>query len=176
VDKLAAEFADELERLHVRVAALEKKSDNVKITGQVRFNIQNNKNDGVKGTRTRLRTRLIFTGKINDTWNYVGRLENNEYFHRSGKPEMSNKGEEDCKFTYAYIDGRLGGAKVRAGRTWAFLGDGNIYDDKFDGIFVNYGKKIQNWRLLRQTDRGADLGLEPCNGRSVRHQPWCKSR
>ena len=37
VDKLAAEFADELDALGVRVAALEKKSDNVKITGQVRW-------------------------------------------------------------------------------------------------------------------------------------------
>ena len=37
VDKLAAEFADELDALGVRVAALEKKSDNVKITGQIRY-------------------------------------------------------------------------------------------------------------------------------------------
>ena len=37
VDRLAAEFADELDSLGVRVAALEKKSDNVRITGQVRY-------------------------------------------------------------------------------------------------------------------------------------------
>ena len=36
VDRLAAEFADELDSLGVRVAALEKKSDNVKITGEFR--------------------------------------------------------------------------------------------------------------------------------------------
>ena len=36
VDKLAAEFADELDALGVRVAALEKKSDNVKVTGYFR--------------------------------------------------------------------------------------------------------------------------------------------
>ena len=35
-DKLMAEFADELDNLGVRVAKLEKKADNVKITGQVR--------------------------------------------------------------------------------------------------------------------------------------------
>ena len=35
VDRLAAEFADELDSLGVRVAALEKKSDNVKITGEL---------------------------------------------------------------------------------------------------------------------------------------------
>ena len=36
-DKLMAEFADELDNLGVRVAKLEKKSDNVKITGQARL-------------------------------------------------------------------------------------------------------------------------------------------
>ena len=41
VDKLAAEFADELDKLNVRVAALEKKSDNVKITGQFRYHYAN---------------------------------------------------------------------------------------------------------------------------------------
>ena len=35
-DKLMAEFADELDNLGVRVAKLEKKADNVKITGQFR--------------------------------------------------------------------------------------------------------------------------------------------
>ncbi len=37
LDKLAAEFADELNQLGVRVANLEKKVDNVKFTGTVRY-------------------------------------------------------------------------------------------------------------------------------------------
>src|SRR5574344_953772 len=37
VDRLASEFADELDSLGVRVAKLEKKSDNVKITGEARY-------------------------------------------------------------------------------------------------------------------------------------------
>ena len=36
-DKLAAEFADELDTLGVRVAKLEKGADAVKITGEVRY-------------------------------------------------------------------------------------------------------------------------------------------
>ena len=39
-DKLAAEFADELDTLGVRVAKLEKGADAVKITGEVRQQIQ----------------------------------------------------------------------------------------------------------------------------------------
>ena len=37
VDRLAAEFAGELESLGVRVANLEKKADSVRITGQIRY-------------------------------------------------------------------------------------------------------------------------------------------
>ena len=48
VDKLAAEFADELDNLGVRVAKLEKKADNVKITGQIRAHYEDSDNDGVR--------------------------------------------------------------------------------------------------------------------------------
>ena len=37
IDKLAAEFGDELSSLGVRVAALEKKTDNVKWSGELRY-------------------------------------------------------------------------------------------------------------------------------------------
>ena len=171
IDKLAAEFADELNALGVRVAALEKKSDNVKITGQVRWSYETHSysngklgprvytseanrlakpfpgtvdhRENNRSTKHRLRTRLIFTGKINDNWSYVGRLENNQYFHRTDQPYRNNAGEEETKFNYAYLTGRLGGLNVDAGRTWLWVGDGNIYDDTFDGIRVSYGKKIR---------------------------------
>ena len=79
VDKLAAEFADELDKLNVRVAALEKKSDNVKITGEIRYHYKHQKNTNYGDKRyseTGLRSRLYFTGKVNDNWNYVGRIQN----------------------------------------------------------------------------------------------------
>ena len=80
VDKLAAEFADELDALGVRVAALEKKSDNVKITGQVRYNYTTTRKDLGKGNTSSLRSRLYFNGKVNEAWNYQGMIENRQYF------------------------------------------------------------------------------------------------
>ena len=146
VDKLAAEFADELDALGVRVAALEKKSDNVKITGQVRYSMQNNKQEWTnrerKRSRNRLRTRLWFAGNVNDNWTYRARLENNQFFH-DWIPGRDNAGEETTNLNQAYVAGRLGGVKVTAGRYSEYLGDGNIYDDKFDGIRINYGKKVR---------------------------------
>ena len=68
VDKLAAEFADELDALGVRVAALEKKSDNVKITGEIRYHFakfgKQAKIDNGKREHG-IRSRLYFTLPVN---------------------------------------------------------------------------------------------------------------
>ena len=78
VDKLAAEFADELDKLNVRVAALEKKSDNVKITGQFRYHYAHHKKKGYdeNSHENALRSRIWFTGTVNDGWTYTGMLQN----------------------------------------------------------------------------------------------------
>ena len=64
-DKLMAEFADELDNLGVRVAKLEKKADNVKITGQARFGYKDieSRDYGVKykWNESELRTRLYLS-------------------------------------------------------------------------------------------------------------------
>lgn len=140
VDRLAAEFADELEALGVRVAALEKKSDNVKITGEARFfGAHASAKDGIrkfKGDYSGLRSRIWLTGKVNDNWNYVSMLENMQNFR-------NNVGDEDTKFQRAYLDGRLGGASVQAGRLHQTLAEGNLYDTRMDGLKVAYGDKIK---------------------------------
>lgn len=138
VDKLAAEFADELDNLGVRVANLEKKADNVKISGNIRAHYASYK-DGAKrnkGYGSKLRTRLFVNGQINDDWSYTGRFENIQNFR-------NNTGDEDTKFNWAFVNGKLGGMKVRAGRTWIYLGDGNIYDENIDGVVLSYGKGVK---------------------------------
>ena len=138
VDKLAAEFADELEKLNVRVAALEKKSDNVQITGEVRYHYGHFKYKG-DGWSDRahehgLRSRLYFTGKVNDNWNYVGRIQNQQWFD-------NNVGDEGTEFNIAKLEGRLGGVNVIAGRDDDVFADGYIYDGEHDAIKLSYGDK-----------------------------------
>ena len=136
VDKLAAEFADELDALGVRVAALEKKSDNVKINGQARYNYSSYKNAGKNSYANKLRSRIWFNGAVNDSWTYVGMLENIQDF-------SDNVGNETTNFQRAYLQGRLGGVKVIAGRYHKALHTGDIYGNRIDGVDVSYGKKIR---------------------------------
>ena len=80
VDRLAVEFADELDSLGVRVAALEKKADNVKITGQIRYEYAGRDGDFKKDkgsvAKNRLRTRLFVNGSVNEDWTYTARIQN----------------------------------------------------------------------------------------------------
>lgn len=145
VDRLAAEFADELDALGVRVAALEKKADNMKIAGQIRYSYKSFKKENaktdVKDSNAKLRTRLIFTGKVNDNWNFVNRLENTQTFHGNEKTQ-DYAGEDEVSVNRAFLSGRLGGAKVDAGRAGLYLAEGMIYDNTFDGVSVKYGDKV----------------------------------
>ncbi len=140
VDKLAAEFADELDSLGVRVANLEKKADNVKITGQIRMSYRDNDNDQA-GNSGRLRTRLFLNGQINEDWTYTGRFENNQYYHDSKKDTLS--GEDDIDLNWAFVSGRVGGVKLDAGRQNFKTHTGNVLDAEFDGAKLAYGEKVK---------------------------------
>ncbi|WP_307770538.1 S-layer homology domain-containing protein [uncultured Phascolarctobacterium sp.] len=140
VDKLAAEFADELDNLGVRVAALEKKADNVKITGQIRYEYADRNGDleKTKGSiaKNRLRTRLFVNGAINDDWTYTARLQNDQNLE-------NNTGDEKTSLNQAYVTGRVGGLAVVAGKAGIVLADGNLYDDTAEFVSVSYGKDVK---------------------------------
>ena len=143
VDKLAAEFADELDNLGVRVANLEKKADNVKVTGELRYKYMSMKSDAnkrdngdPKSYENDLRSRIWVTGQVNDDWSYTGMIENTQDFD-------NNSGDENTEFKRAYVEGKLGGMNVTAGRYNAFFANGNIYDDQVDGVEVSYGDKVK---------------------------------
>ncbi len=140
VDKLAAEFADELDSLGVRVANLEKKADNVKITGQIRASYRSNDNGSDSG---RLRTRLFLNGQINEDWTYTGRFENNQYYKDGSGKYKEAAGDDDIDLNWAYVSGRVGGVKLDAGRLNFKPHTGNILDTEFDGAKVAYGDKVK---------------------------------
>ena len=145
VDKLAAEFADELDNLGVRVAALEKKADNVKITGTIKASYASYDGDKLgEGNTTnhqgRLRSDLWVKGDINDDWTYSAMFRNQQFFTN----DKGNSGEENVAFQRAYVNGKLGGLAVQAGRyNKTDITGGNIHDNRMDGVQVSYGKDVK---------------------------------
>ena len=145
VDKLAAEFADELDSLGVRVANLEKKADNVKITGQIRASYRD-VDGGDDNTNGRLRTRIFVNGTVNEDWTYTGRFENNQYY------TDDNADDDNVKLNWAYVTGRVGGVKVEAGRQDFTKAD--VVDMRGDGIKLAYGNdvKVFGWAAKAASD------------------------
>ena len=148
VDKLAAEFADELDSLGVRVANLEKKADNVKITGQIRASYGDSDE---KGNYGKLRTRLFLNGQVNEDWTYTARLQNEQDY-------TDNDGEDtDVKLNWAYVSGRVGGVKMDAGRMNFKPHTGNILDDEFDALKVSYGKEVKLTGYVGKAESTEDI-------------------
>ena len=134
-DKLAAEFADELDNLGVRVANLEKKADNVKITGQIRAHYQ----APDKGAyATKLRTRLFISGKINEDWTYTGRFQNEQNLKND-----TDAADDNTKLNWAYVSGKIGGVKADLGRQSIKLHAGTVVDQDMDAVKVAYGKDVK---------------------------------
>ena len=154
VDKLAAEFADELDNLGVRVANLEKKADNVKITGEIRAHYEDYK-DTANKDNSKLRSRIWIKGQVNDDWSYTAMLQNEQTFVKDGNSD--NKGDEDTKFQRAFVNGRLGGLAVEAGRNNAAIFGGEILSHRADRVKATYGKDVKlaaEFGKLSSTDKG----------------------
>lgn len=148
VDRLAAEFSDELNTLGMRITVLEKKSDNIKITGEIRAHYQSYRKPELATPAynyTRycrdsgeLRSRIWITGQINKDWNYTGMLENIQNL-------SNNAGDEKTDFQRAFVTGKIGGVNIEAGRNNTILGggEGNIFNNRTDSVKINFGKDIK---------------------------------
>ncbi len=142
VDRLAAEFADELDTLGVRVANLEKRTDNVKIAGQIRTSYADYSRGAGrlakkvfgKTSSAVMRSRLFISGEINDNWTYTGTLQNIQNY-------SNDTGDEKTEFQRAYVEGKYGNVKFTLGRYHSFVADGNLYDHRIDGAKVTVGRE-----------------------------------
>ena len=135
VDKLAAEFAEELDNLGVRVADLEKKSDNVKWGGELRYRYYDTDRDSKAGDETHNKVLFRLEPKAyigNSGWTANARLDY--------EMNLSTDGNNDgVVVDRAYVEGPLFGATVTAGRTPVFTAQGLLFDDRISGGTVAFG-------------------------------------
>ena len=133
-DKLVSEFADELDNLGVRVAKLEKNADAVKITGNIRTHYAHTTGDFGKKSVTKTRSRLFFTGEVNDNWHYVGMLQNEQQWNNKGD---NDSGDNDTDFQRVYLTGNIGVVNMNLGRYNGTYAEGNVYDTRVDAVNAN---------------------------------------
>ena len=175
VDKLAAEFADELDSLGVCVANLEQRTDNVKITGQIRYEY-GSRDGGLKAkngkighvAQNRLRSRIYVNGNVNDAWTYTARFENNQILSDIDGKTKGSAAEDDVTLNQAYVAGRLGGAQIIAGKADMYLANGFLYDDTAEFIRASYGKDVKISAYAgKPVTTQSDYGYEKMYGAEV---------
>ena len=135
VDKLAAEFAEELDNLGVRVADLEKKSDNVKWGGELRYRYYDINRDSSLGdeTHNKVLFRLEPKAYIGDSgWTANARLD----YEMNLSSDENNDGVLVAR---AWVEGPLFGTTVQAGRVPVFTAQGLMFDDRISGGTIAFG-------------------------------------
>ena len=137
LNRLADEFSNELNTLGVRVAKLEDRVGNVKVTGDARIRYQGSEDKGVYKTNSKSltdgRARVQFNGKVNDKTEAVVRVKGNYEFGDSTKGA-------DATIDRAYVDHKFGNSvSAKGGRFQQTIGGGLMYDDTFDGAQLNVG-------------------------------------
>ena len=170
LDRLKAEFADELEALGVRVSELEKHADVVKWTGELRYRYWNDrekvKHDGkIKRTSNQLQLRLFPTATVNDHWKIKARM--------TASTDMSKDTTGTFKVTYAFAEGVYDKFTFRVGKMpfYTNVDEGLVMDDFFSGFQAVYGDKFKVALMAGRWNTGNDTVLYNKDGEPYTDEP-----
>jgi len=142
INRLANEFATELNNLGVRVSTLENKVGNFSFTGDARLRYQQSKVENEDKSETYkskfdYRGRVQFAATVNDNTKAVVRLVGEKEFGAAGNPETS--------LDRVYVQHNFGKyATATVGRQDLVVGNGLVYDDAFEGAVATVGKDKLN--------------------------------
>lgn len=153
IDKLAAEFSDELANLGVRVADLEAKTDNVKWEGLIRYDWthqnyeSNTKHSNADDNYIKLRFEPSMT--INENWSGHARID---YDVQKDETNGGNNGVAEVK--HLWTEGQYGKFDVKLGRFGSFSDNshGLVMDTDVTGAELNYAP-TENWKLKATAGR-----------------------
>ena len=168
INRLADEFSNELNNLGVRVARLEDRVGNVKVTGDARLRYQDgskkaagsfvNSNSKKAGaSQFDARARVQFNAKVNDRTDAVVRLTSGNF----ELGDSTTKGNANATIDRAYVNHKFGErVSLKAGRFGQTIGGGLAFDGTFDGAQLNAGNdKIQAQAAYGYMVSGEAAGL-----------------
>ena len=181
VDRLAAEFADELNNLGVRVSNLEKHADMVKWEGVLEYTytssrFENSARDTKSGKNRKkvnsdnLLFRLEPTAEVNDHWSVHARLEAETKMNKDSAWDVTeDKASSDDRVSLkrAWAEGDYNNFTVKLGKmemlsAEAYAKPGAIiFDREFSGAEVSFGKDLQVKLQAGRMDGGDELGNDP---------------
>jgi len=161
VDRLAAEFADELNNLGVRVSNLERNADMVKWNGLLRYTYSSTRTDTsatktTKKNMNRLRFRLHPTAEVNKNWSVKARLQ--------ADIQLDKDTSSDVALKWAYANGTYDNFNVQLGKFSVFsdVDQGLVMDDDMSGAQVQFGSTVKAKLFAgRISDFAVDVAANP---------------
>ena len=141
LDKLRAEFADELNNLGVRVSELERNADKVKWNGEARYTYTSDRRKtdvtNNKVNNTKLLFRLEPSAEVNDHWHVKARLDATTTLNTD-----KGEGADNVKLVRTWAQGDYDKFQVKLGKFGSMNGD-SIADTQFSGAEASFGKDVK---------------------------------
>ena len=160
IDKLAAEFSDELNNLGVRVANLEKNADKVKWNGEARYTYTSTRYEDVKrANKDEMLLRLEPTAEVNANWHVKARLDASTNM----KDDAAFSGNTDkVSLKRVWAQGDYKNFQTKLGK----FGVATAYDkslmlnDQASGAAVTFGNKLKASVFAGRLDLKGDSTLD----------------
>ncbi len=168
LDKLAAEFGDELNNLGVRVANLEKNADKVKWNGKAEYDFKRTNTEGRSAADDRhddenkVLFRLEPSAEVNNNWHVNARLD--AWVDELDK-DKADKNNDNVKLKRIYAQGDYTNFSTKLGK-FAPIDDDSIFDTTFSGAEVSFGKALKVTAGAGRINDGKEETLDPTTGKS----------
>ncbi|WP_303298299.1 S-layer homology domain-containing protein [Mitsuokella multacida] len=142
IDKLAAEFSDELGNLGVRVSNLERNADNVKWNGQARYRYWSQRYEQKDGSKDKKNTdqlnfRLEPSAEVNQNWHVNARID--------AWTNPSKDTDDTLKIARVWAQGDYKNFQVKLGKLPFYSTEtaGMLLDNQFSGAQVTVGNQLK---------------------------------
>ena len=147
IDKLAAEFSDELNNLGVRVSNLEKHADNVKWNGKVEYTYTSKRfkdsdiNYSDRTNDDHLLFRLEPTAEVNDHWDVHARLDASTSLDHDSA--VSGESDDSVALKRVWAQANYKNFTGKFGKFASEVNNTIVFDDPFSGFGVTFGNALK---------------------------------
>ena len=143
LDRLAAEFSEELSNLGVRVSELEKYADRVVWNGKIEYTYHSYRPETSNREKKRINDdtfvfRLEPTAWVNDHWFLWARID------AKNNMKTGTHDQSDFYFVRGWAQGNYDNLRIRVGKPDLYTNeDGLIWDSDYSGADIRFGKRLQ---------------------------------
>ena len=163
IDRLAAEFADELNNLGVRVTKLERNADMVKWNGKLEYTYTSERPENSKTNKDNLVFRLEPSAEVNSHWHVNARLDaSTSMKHDKGGVDDTNS---TVTLKRAWAQGDYDDFTVKFGKMEFNTAEGQyqapgaiVADGEFSGVEASFGKDLKAKLQAGRYSHGGDYG------------------